>query len=206
MERDMLEVEQCQKRASARLSDKQKISPIPVDSDDSDDDGRLQIAWEEEQNTTQSTHSEESQSTETSSTRSSIGKSIQDTILKDLQLYNRSPLNRWSSMITLQNHQLPIIFHKNMARNYPTVNRTPEQLETRRRNTEAARISRAKTKMAQRMMEKEAEELSVTNSAVKRVVAARLVYVNAINKLLNFPQIQLSSFKDIESENLEAFE
>uniref|UniRef100_A0A182PDP8 eIF-4F 25 kDa subunit n=1 Tax=Anopheles epiroticus TaxID=199890 RepID=A0A182PDP8_9DIPT len=88
------------------------------------------------------------------------------------------------------NEEIPVVYHKSMARQFPAKDRTPEQMEMRRRNTEAARISRAKSKMAEMMMEKEATELSTVNTSIKRMIASQLAYANELCALLDIPKQQ----------------
>uniref|UniRef100_A0A182R162 eIF-4F 25 kDa subunit n=1 Tax=Anopheles farauti TaxID=69004 RepID=A0A182R162_9DIPT len=193
-------------RASTRRSISNRKSDFSyLDSGDSgDEDNRLQIAWEGETSETQSNHSEGSESSGTASSSSAPPSSAMvaaNTIV-------RHPLSRWNALITLQNREIPVVYHKNMARTFPGTARTPEQLEMRRRNTEAARISRAKAKMAEMLMEKEAADLGATNEAVKRMVAAQLVYANALCRLLELPPMKLNTFKRIglsqqQTENVE---
>uniref|UniRef100_A0A182SAH8 eIF-4F 25 kDa subunit n=1 Tax=Anopheles maculatus TaxID=74869 RepID=A0A182SAH8_9DIPT len=65
----------------------------------------------------------------------------------------------------------------------------------RRRNTEAARISRAKLKMAELLMEKEASELSTANTAFKHMIASQLVYANELRKMLKMSSVEFNYFK-----------
>ncbi|EGK96633.1 AGAP013485-PA [Anopheles gambiae str. PEST] len=156
-------------------------------SDDSNDSSRLLIASESDHSDTQSNHSEQSEST--------LNNSRGDTIMK--KLHPSRPLSRWHSLVAANNEEIPIVYHKSMARQFPIKDRTPEQMEKRRRNTEAARVSRAKTKMAEIMMEKEASELNTANTSIKQMIASQLAYANELCKLLDMPAVELNTFKRV---------
>uniref|UniRef100_A0A6E8WAD8 BZIP domain-containing protein n=1 Tax=Anopheles coluzzii TaxID=1518534 RepID=A0A6E8WAD8_ANOCL len=156
-------------------------------SDDSNDSSRLLIASESDHSDTQSNHSEQSEST--------LHNSRGDTIMK--KLHPSRPLSRWHSLVAANNEEIPIVYHKSMARQFPIKDRTPEQMEKRRRNTEAARVSRAKTKMAEIMMEKEASELNTDNTSIKQMIASQLAYANELCKLLDMPAVELNTFKRV---------
>ena len=113
------------------------------------------------------------------------------------KLHPSRPLSRWHSLVAANNEEIPIVYHKSMARQFPIKDRTPEQMEKRRRNTEAARVSRAKTKMAEIMMEKEASELNTANTSIKQMIASQLAYANELCKLLDMPAVELNTFKRV---------
>uniref|UniRef100_A0A182Y8W3 Uncharacterized protein n=1 Tax=Anopheles stephensi TaxID=30069 RepID=A0A182Y8W3_ANOST len=168
------------------------------ESDDSCDSGRLQLACDGDNSETQSNHSEGSESSGANS--STNGAQMLMQVKSSLE---PRPLKRWNAVITLENAQIPIVYHKSMARQYPSKDRTPEQVEICHRNTEAARLSRAKTKLAELMMEKEASELSTANTAIKHMIASQLVYANALRKLLDMSSVELSFFKRVGHRNSE---
>uniref|UniRef100_A0A182WX33 eIF-4F 25 kDa subunit n=1 Tax=Anopheles quadriannulatus TaxID=34691 RepID=A0A182WX33_ANOQN len=158
------DIEQLLKAALGCADSTQKYTPSSdtssfLHSDDSNDSSRLLIASESDHSDTQSNHSEQSESSGTTftSTTSTLNDSRSVTVMK--KLHPSRPLSRWHSLVAANNEEIPIVYHKSMARQFPVKDRTPEQMEMRRRNTEAARVSRAKSKMAEVMMEKEASEL-----------------------------------------------
>uniref|UniRef100_A0A182IX64 BZIP domain-containing protein n=1 Tax=Anopheles atroparvus TaxID=41427 RepID=A0A182IX64_ANOAO len=167
--------------------------------DTSADGSRLQIAWESEHSETLSHQSECSESSETMvsssvASRASSGSSGKKTKLPRTIIGRRSATRRWTNLLASQNVEIPMVYHRNMARQFPAHERTPAQLEQRRRNTVAARLSRAKMKMAEILMEQEQEDVNAENISVKRAVAAKLVYANALRSLLELPSIQLTDF------------
>uniref|UniRef100_A0A182YTJ3 BZIP domain-containing protein n=1 Tax=Anopheles stephensi TaxID=30069 RepID=A0A182YTJ3_ANOST len=163
---------------------------------DSCDSGRLRIAWDADNNETQSNHSEGSES---SGANSSINGA--QALMQLKSSLEPRPLKRWSAVVTLKNTKIPVVYHKSMARQFPSKERTPEQMEMRRRNTEAARLSRAKMKMAEMMMEKEASELSTANAAIKHKIASQLVYANELRKMLEMSSVELSFFRRVGHRN-----
>ncbi|XP_053665560.1 uncharacterized protein LOC128714708 [Anopheles marshallii] len=172
-------------RKSAAWSDNSSY----LESDDSCDSNRLQIAWNGDNNETQSNHSEGSESSgSTNDTQSMLH------FKNSLQSH---PLKRYNAVITMTEAKIPLIYHKSMARQFPSKQRTPEQMEMRRRNTEAARVSRAKMKMAELLMQKEANELSTANLTHKQMIASQLVYANALSKLLDMQSVDLKFFERV---------
>ncbi|XP_050075517.1 uncharacterized protein LOC126562954 [Anopheles maculipalpis] len=164
-------------RSSTARSDSSSF----MDSEDSCDGSRLQIAF---------------------NSRKSNSSNYDTQALMHLKSsLEPRPLKRWGAEVTLQNGKIPLFYYKSMARQFPTKERTPEQMEMRRRNTEAARLSRAKMKMAELMMEKEATELSTENTGIKQMIASQLVYANELRKLLNKSSIELNYFKRVGSRN-----
>ncbi|XP_050075452.1 uncharacterized protein LOC126562898 [Anopheles maculipalpis] len=181
---------------TTRSSTARSDSSSYMDSEDSCDSSRLQIAWDADNNETQSNHSERSESSDANS----FNYDTQALMHLKSSLETR-PLKRWGAAVTLQNGKIPLFYHKSMARQFPTKERTPEQMEMRRRNTEAARLSRAKMKMAELMMEKEATELSTENTGIKQMIASQLVYANELRKLLNKSSIEFNYFKRVGNRN-----
>lgn len=57
--------------------------------------------------------------------------------------------------------------------NSTVTDRTPQQLDKRHRNNEAARVSRAKSRMAEAVMQKQAAELEAANTSIKKTIASQ---------------------------------
>ncbi|EAU77657.1 AGAP007170-PA [Anopheles gambiae str. PEST] len=196
------DIEQLLKAALGCADSTQKYTPSSdtssfLHSDDSNDSSRLLIASESDHSDTQSNHSEQSESSGATftSTTSTLNDSRSVTVMK--KLHPSRPLSRWHSLVAANNEEIPIVYHKSMARQFPVKDRTPEQMEMRRRNTEAARVSRAKSKMAEVMMEKEASELGAANTSIKEMIASQLAYANELCKLLDMPKVKLNTFKRV---------
>ncbi|XP_052898096.1 uncharacterized protein LOC128304894 [Anopheles moucheti] len=175
-------------RKSAAWSDNSSY----LESDDSCDSSRLQIVWNGDNQETQSNHSEGSESSGSNSTNNDTRS-----ILHFKNSLQTHPLKRYNAAITSAEAKISLIYHKSMARQFPTKERTPEQMEMRRRNTEAARVSRAKMKMAELLMQKEANELSTTNATHKQMIASQLVYANELSKLLDNQSVELKFFERV---------
>ncbi|EAU77656.1 AGAP007171-PA [Anopheles gambiae str. PEST] len=187
------DIEQLLKAALGCADSIQKYTPSSdtssfLHSDDSNDSSQLLIA-------SGSDHSEQLESSgETfTSTTSTLNDSRPVPTMK--KLHPSRPLSRWHALVAVNNEEIPIAYHKSMARQFPVKDRTPEQMEARRRNNDASRVSRAKSKMAEQMMEKEASELDTANTSIKEMIASQLAYANELCKLLDMPSVQLSTFK-----------
>uniref|UniRef100_A0A182TKY0 BZIP domain-containing protein n=1 Tax=Anopheles melas TaxID=34690 RepID=A0A182TKY0_9DIPT len=192
------DIEQLLKAALGCADSTQKHTPSSdtssfLHSDDSNDSSRLLIASESNHSDTQSNHSEQSESS--GATVNSTASSRGVTIMK--KLHPSRPLSRWHSLVAANNEEIPIVYHKSMARQFPIKYRTPRQMEKRRRNTEAARVSRAKTRMAEVMMEKEASELDTANRSIKEMIASQLANANELCMLLDMPTVELNTFKRV---------
>uniref|UniRef100_A0A182J3P1 Uncharacterized protein n=1 Tax=Anopheles atroparvus TaxID=41427 RepID=A0A182J3P1_ANOAO len=85
--------------------------------------------------------------------------------------------------------EVDLKYHKNMARSFGSSKEdsTPEQQKRRIRNTEAARISRAKARAISGLLEKESTEAAETNLQRKVLVAQKRVYIAGLLKLLGMP-------------------
>ncbi|XP_058065721.1 uncharacterized protein LOC131215350 [Anopheles bellator] len=153
-------------------------------SDDSvAEEGRLQITWDGE-------HSEGSSESNRRMLKSSLPG---DMLTRETR----------KALVATSLGEMSLVYHGNMARKFPGLeNRTPEQQKQRQRNTEAARISRAKTKLLEQLVEKETQEVSTTNTRSKRMVAAQLVYVNTLADLLDLPRIRLKAFDGHATDNI----
>ncbi|XP_049298394.1 uncharacterized protein LOC125771633 [Anopheles funestus] len=162
-------------RKTSTLSDNSSY----LESDDSCDSGRLQIAWSGTNSTSNDAQS--------------------------MMFYSNSlrshPLKRYNALISMTDAKIPIVYHKSMARQFPTIERTPEQMEMRRRNTEAARVSRSKMKMAELLMQQEANELSTANTTHKQMIASQLVYANTLSKLLDMQPVELKFVERVGRRN-----
>lgn len=88
--------------------------------------------------------------------------------------------------------EVDLTYHENMARSFSTEERTPEQRMRRLRNTQAARVSRAKTRAVRDLLEKECTEATEKNTNYKTLVAQKRVYIGALLKLLGLPAKDLS--------------
>lgn len=90
--------------------------------------------------------------------------------------------------------RIPVVYHRNMAREFPgTETRTPEQQIQRKRNTEAARQSRAKAKVLEQLVENESKEAHFENVNSKRILAAQHTYANLLLKQMNKEEVDWSS-------------
>lgn len=80
---------------------------------------------------------------------------------------------------------VPVIYHKNMARQFPnTIVRSIEEQIVRDKNTEAARHSRAKSKVIFKLIRTDADDTTIENVNGKRTVAAQRNYANLLLKVL----------------------
>ncbi|XP_052861600.1 uncharacterized protein LOC128268520 [Anopheles cruzii] len=158
------------------------------------DERRLQISWDGEHS---EGSSESNRSTVVSPAFRKRSRSVPYTnrrMLKSLPADMLSKVTR-KALVSTSLGEMSLVYHGNMARKFPGLeNRTPEQQKQRQRNTEAARISRRKTKLLEQLVEKETQEVSSTNTRSKRMVAAQLVYVNTLTDLLDLPRIRLKAF------------
>ncbi|XP_052898471.1 uncharacterized protein LOC128305178 [Anopheles moucheti] len=156
------------------------------ESDDSCDSRRQDIVWTGDNHETQSNHSDSTNN----DTRS---------ILHFNNSLQTNPLKRYNAAITdaEARDKISLFYHKSMARQHPAKERTPEQMEMRRRNTEAARVSRTKAKMAELLMQDEANELSTTNAFYKQMIASQLVYANELSKRLDMRAVELNIFERV---------
>ncbi|XP_053665996.1 uncharacterized protein LOC128715140 [Anopheles marshallii] len=157
-----------------------------LETDDLHDSSRLQITWNGDNNETQSNHSEGSESSGSNSTNNDTQSLLH--FKKSLQT---DPLKRYKADITTTEAKSSLVYHKRMARQYSAKERTPEQTEMRRRNTEAARVSRAKVKMAEQLMQDEANDLSTVNTAYKQEIASLLTYANELSRRLGMRTVGL---------------
>lgn len=77
-----------------------------------------------------------------------------------------------------------LTYHSNMARRFPgTENRTQEQQQRRDKNTLAARVSRNKNKIYERILDNQSVAATVENISLKRQIACLRVYANSLMKL-----------------------
>ncbi|XP_052898476.1 uncharacterized protein LOC128305184 [Anopheles moucheti] len=164
------------------------------ESDDSCDSRRQDIVWTGDNHETQSNHSDGSGSSGSNSTNNDTRS-----ILRFENSLQTNPLKRYNAAITdaEARDKISLFYHKSMARQFPTKERTPEQMEMRRRNTEAARVSRTKVKMAELLMQDEANELSTTNAFYKQMIASQLVYANELSKRLDMRAVELNIFERV---------
>jgi hypothetical protein len=80
---------------------------------------------------------------------------------------------------------LPIKYHKNMARHFPSSKvRTPEEQRLRQKNTEAARLSRIKARIMETVMDSDIMKNLRENFRSKRTVATQRVYANMLLEIL----------------------
>uniref|UniRef100_A0A182QTB8 BZIP domain-containing protein n=1 Tax=Anopheles farauti TaxID=69004 RepID=A0A182QTB8_9DIPT len=80
--------------------------------------------------------------------------------------------------------EVELTYNKNMVRTRSSQCSTPEEKKRRLQNTYAARLSRAKTRTLQMMLEKEHNEEAAHNQSLKRSVAAQKTYVGMLQQLL----------------------
>jgi hypothetical protein len=79
----------------------------------------------------------------------------------------------------------PYKYHGNMARSFPIrKHRTPEEQLLRQRNTEAARLSRIRTKIMESQMDADIIRIQGENLNSKRKIAAQRVYANMLLEVL----------------------
>ncbi|XP_063702354.1 uncharacterized protein LOC134832300 [Culicoides brevitarsis] len=80
---------------------------------------------------------------------------------------------------------IPVVYHKNMARQFPEAQgKTAQQKIQRKKNTEAARQSRAKAKILETIVESECRQAATENVNAKRMIATQRAYANTLLKLL----------------------
>uniref|UniRef100_A0A182R0F9 BZIP domain-containing protein n=1 Tax=Anopheles farauti TaxID=69004 RepID=A0A182R0F9_9DIPT len=89
--------------------------------------------------------------------------------------------------------EVELTYNKNMVRTRSSQCSTPEEKKRRLQNTYAARLSRAKTRTLQMMLEKEHNEEAAHNQSLKRSVAAKRTYVIMLQQLLGLPTQKLAS-------------
>ena len=95
---------------------------------------------------------------------------------------------------------LDLVYHSNMARNFPgSEYRSQEQQLRRDKNTLAARISRTKNKAYEKMLEKESVEVTSENITMKRKIACLRVYADSLMKLNGLPA---TNFTEMWESNL----
>lgn len=93
-----------------------------------------------------------------------------------------------SNMHHKETVDLPIPYHKNMARHFPGADqRTPEQQALREKNTEAARSSRAKAKATNTKGIDEYINATTKSMNYKKTLACEMVYCNELLKHLGRP-------------------
>jgi hypothetical protein len=89
---------------------------------------------------------------------------------------------------------LPFKYHKNMARHFPNSKvRTPEEQRLRQKNTEAARLSRIKSKIMETVMDSDIKKNLRENFSSKRTVAAQHVYANMLLEILGRETVDWSA-------------
>uniref|UniRef100_A0A182X8P9 BZIP domain-containing protein n=1 Tax=Anopheles quadriannulatus TaxID=34691 RepID=A0A182X8P9_ANOQN len=151
----------------------------------SDDNSRLHTTFESNKDSdTRSNHSEQSASTFTSTASTDLQNKRDGGVTIMRKLHPSRTLYRWQSKLAGHHEEIPIVYHQNMARQYPATDRTPQQLDKRNRNNEAAPVSRAKSRMAEAVLEKEAEELEAANTSIKKTIASQLAYANELCTML----------------------
>lgn len=95
---------------------------------------------------------------------------------------------------------VPASYNPNMARQFPTVERTEEQQKIRDKNTLAARNSRAKAKSKAAALEEQYKETYGTHINHLRSLAAKMTYANELCNTLGGPTIDWialwESFRD----------
>lgn len=93
-----------------------------------------------------------------------------------------------SNMHHKETVDLPIPYHKNMARHFPGADqRTPEQQALREKNTEAARSSRAKAKATNTKGIDEYINATTKSLNYKKTLSCEMVYCNELLKHLGRP-------------------
>lgn len=91
-------------------------------------------------------------------------------------------------------NQIPVVYHKNMARQFPeTHGKTEQQKIQRKKNTEAARQSRAKAKMLETIVESECRQAATENVNAKRMIATQRAYANTLLKLMGHEEVDWSA-------------
>ncbi|ETN59647.1 hypothetical protein AND_008783 [Anopheles darlingi] len=174
------------------------LSTGTISDDSAADEGRLQIAWDgTDEHSEDETESESGRSTVVSLALPNRRSSRAAPYTNRRMVSTLMPSKTLPSKV-LEGTKFPIVYHRNMARTFPGhETRTPEQQRQRQRNTEAARISRAKTKLLEQLMEREMQDVAATNTNRKRMVASQREYVNRLAELLHLPR---STMKLIEKQ------
>lgn len=91
-------------------------------------------------------------------------------------------------------NQIPVVYHKNMARQFPEAQgKTEQQKLQRKKNTEAARQSRAKAKILETLVESECRQAATENVNAKRMIATQRAYANSLLQLLHSEKIDWSA-------------
>jgi hypothetical protein len=89
---------------------------------------------------------------------------------------------------------LPFKYHKNMARHFPNSKvRTPEEQQLRQKNTEAARLSRIKSKIMESMMDTDIKKNLQENFNSKRTIASQRIYANMLLEILGRETVDWST-------------
>lgn len=87
-------------------------------------------------------------------------------------------------------NQLPVVYHKNMARQFPEAHgKTEQQKLQRKKNTEAARQSRAKAKILETIVESECRQAATENVNAKRMIATQRAYANTLLQMLGNEEV-----------------
>ncbi|XP_050094127.1 uncharacterized protein LOC126576869 [Anopheles aquasalis] len=172
------------------------ISTETISDDSAADEARLKIAWDvTDENSEEETESESGRSTIVSLTLPARRSSRAAPYTNRRMVCTLMP-NNTLPKDTLEGAKIPIVYHRNMARTFPGHDtRTPEQQRQRQRNTEAARISRAKTKLLEQLMEKEMRDVAAINANRKRMVATQREYVNRLANLLHLPRSTMKMYE-----------
>ena len=85
-------------------------------------------------------------------------------------------------------------YHRNMVRQFPGVEkRTPEEQEKRRKNTEAARLSRHTAKQIGEQIEQNEIYMSNINDKIRLEIAAKIVRIQELYDSLGLPPFDFDS-------------
>ena len=168
------------------------------DSDDSSHDGRLEIIIKETSDN-DNTHDKNIDTIK----KETVPDIKDDTEYKpsNLRIERMRNIQRKKPKFNVSN--LDLVYHSNMARNFPgSEYRSQEQQLRRDKNTLAARISRTKNKAYEKMLEKESVEVTSENITMKRKIACLRVYADSLMKLnglpaTNFTEMWEANIKDI---------
>lgn len=91
-------------------------------------------------------------------------------------------------------NQIPMVYHKNMAREFPEAHgKTEQQKLQRKKNTEAARQSRAKAKVLETIVESECRQAATENINAKRMIATQRSYANTLLQLIGTDEVDWST-------------
>lgn len=91
-------------------------------------------------------------------------------------------------------NQIPVVYHKNMARQFPESHgKTEQQKIQRKKNTEAARQSRAKAKLMETIVESECRQAATENVNAKRMIATQRAYANSLLRLIGNEEMDWSA-------------